>query len=160
MKPLRIAAFAALVSIPGVGSAQEPPQERRDWSPAATFLFAEGLIGANAFLASKSPRGWGGVQAVLVPVLTVVSAGDPKAGPADPWLILLGGGALAAYNLTVDTGKTSEAQIFKTNFIAMNAFLGAGLAINSLIKSGKDQKVSFAYVPGVRTGNLVLTYRF
>jgi hypothetical protein len=154
---LRIVSFVALLCFPSVGSAQEG----RDWSPAATFLIAEGLIGANAFLASKSPRGWGGVQAVLVPVLTVVSAGDPKAGPADPWLILLGGGALAAYNLTVDTGKTSEGQIFKANFVALNALVGVGLAVNHFTgKSDQNKKVSLAYVPGARGGNLVFSYRF
>jgi hypothetical protein len=157
MRHLRILSFAALACVSGVGTAQE----RDDRNPAVSFLLVEGLIGANAFLASKSPRGMGGLQAALVPVLTIVSSRDPKAGPAEPWLILLGGGALAAYNLKVDTSKTSESQIFKTNFVGLNALVGVGLAINHFTgKSGENKKVSLAYVPGPRGGNLVFAYRF
>jgi hypothetical protein len=159
---LRIASFVALVCFSSVGDAQdEPPRKGDEGNPALTFLLAEGLIGANAFLSSKSPRGMGGFQAVLVPVLTISSYGNPKAGPAEPWLILVGGGALAVYNLTVDTGKTSEGEIFKTNFVALNALVGLGLAINRFTgKPDENQKVSVAYVPGSRGGNLVFSYRF
>ena len=156
MKYLRIAWLATMVCFPSVCSAQGD-----EWNPATKFLVVEGLIGANAYLASKNPRGWGGFQAALVPVLTIVSAGDPKAGPAEPWLILIGGGALAAYNLKVDTDKTSESKIFKTNFLGLNALVGAGLAINLLTgKSGENKKMSLAYAPGPRGGNLVFSYRF
>src|SRR4029077_12238180 len=109
----------------------------------------------------KNPRGWGAVEAGLVPVLTIVSAGDPKAGPAEPWLILIGGGARAAYNLKVDTSKTSDSQIFKTNFVGLNALVGAGLVINYFTgKSGDNKKVSLAYAPGPRGGQLVFSYMF
>ena len=156
MKYLRIAWLATMVCSPSVCSAQGD-----EWNPATKFLLVEGLIGANALLASKSPRGMGGLQAVLVPALTIVSSGDPKAGPAEPWLILIGGGALAAYNLKVDTSKTSESQIFKTNFVALNALVGVGLAINYFTgKSDENKKVSLAYVPGPGGGNLVFSYRF
>jgi len=156
MKYLRIAWLATMVCFPSVCSAQGD-----EWNPATKFLVAEGLIGANAYLASKNPRGWGGFQAALVPVLTIVSAGDPKAGPAEPWLILIGGGALAAYNLTVDTSKTSESQILKTNFVALNALVGVGLAFKYFTgKSDENKRASFAYVPGPGGGNLVFSYRF
>lgn len=159
---LRIVSFAALLCFSNVGDAQDQPQRKGDESnPALTFLLAEGLIGANAFLASKSPRGMGGFQAVLVPFLAISSSGNPKAGPAEPWLILIGGGALAAYNLTVDASKTSEGQIFKTNFVGLNALVGVALAINHFTgRPGENKKVSVAYVPGSHGGNLVLSYRF
>jgi hypothetical protein len=161
MKHLRIAFLVALACSPSIGNAQDNSQEKQDWSLAAKVLFAEGLVGANAWLASKSPRGWGGVEAGLVPVLTIASAVDPKASPAEPWLILIGGGAVAAYNLTVDTDKTSASQIFKTNFVALNVLLGAGVAITQFSGSPRqDRRVSVAYLPGPHSGNLVFSYRF
>src|SRR2546425_12296569 len=102
MKVLRVVTLAALVCFSSVASAQDIPQKRDDWSPTAKFLFVEGLIGVSALLASQYPRAFGGLEAVVVPYAAIASSADPKASPVEPWLILVGGGALVVYNLKVD----------------------------------------------------------
>jgi hypothetical protein len=86
---------------------------------------------------------------------------DPKVRPFEPWLFLALTGALVVYDLKVDKTRTSESEIFKTNFAGMNAMAAIALTTDYLTGDFKnDKKFSFSYAPESHGGRLFLTYRF
>ncbi len=161
MNYLRTISFAMMVCFSNVTGAQEIIPKTDDRSLLSKVLFSESVMGIGSFLISKNPRTWGTVEAFIVPYAALAASADPKVGPIEPWLFLAGAGALVAYDLKVDKTRTSESEIFKTNFAGMNAIGGVLLTTRYLAGDSKnDRKFSFTYAPGPHGGRLSLAYRF
>ena len=162
MKYLRTIFFALTVCLSSITNAQEFITQR--WDDRSTLnkvLYGESLAGICSFLFSKNPRAWGTVEAFIVPYAALAASADPKVGPIEPWLFLAGAGALVAYDLKVDKTRTSESEIFKTNFAGMNAIGAILLTARYLAGDSKNNgKFSLTYAPGSYGGRLFLAYRF
>ena len=162
MKYLRTISFALVVCLSSTTSAQDFITQRWDErSTLSKVLYGESLAGFCSFLFSTNPRGWGTWSALVVSYGTLRMSTDPKVRPYEPWLFLATMGALIAYDLRVDTTRTSKSEIFKTNFAGINAIAGIALTNDYLAGDFRnDRKVSFTYAPGSHGGRLVLAYRF
>jgi hypothetical protein len=129
-----------MVCFSNITGAQEIIPKWDDRSFLNKVLFSESVMGIGSFLISKNPRAWGTIE---------------------PWLFLAGAGALVAYNLKVDKTRTSESEIFKTNFAGMNAVGAILLTTRYLAGDSKnDRKFFFTYAPGPHGGRLFVMYRF
>ncbi len=143
------------------GSMMTEKQEVGIAEPVKQFVFVESLFGICSFLFSKNPHEWGAFEALIFPYVALSGFADPKAGPIEPWLGLGGVGALIVYDLKVDETRTSQNEIFRTNFAGMNAVGAIILTTRYLAGNFKnDKKFSFTYVPASHGGKLFLTYRF
>ena len=150
-----------MVCFSSITGAQEIIPKWDDRSFLSKVLFTESVMGIGSFLISKNPRAWGTVEAFIVPFAALAASADPKVGPIEPWLFLAGAGALVAYDLKVDKARTSESEIFKTNFAGMNAIVAALFTTKYLAgNSTPVSKFSLAYAPESRGGRLLFTYRF
>ncbi len=129
--------------------------------PGAQFAVLETFIGIHALLFSYNPRGWGAFAALFMVPPVAAAIADRKANPVEPWLFLAGAGALVVYDLKVDQTRTSQGEIFKTNFAGMNAIVAALITTRYLAgNSTPVSKFSLAYAPESRGGRLLFTYRF
>jgi len=162
MNYLRALCFAIVVCFSGVASAQDfLTQKWDDRSAANKFVYGESMVGIVSYASAKNPRALGALQAVLLPFGVLRMSTNPDMKPLEPWLTIAGIGALVVYDFRVDKTRTSEREIFKTNFAWINALGAIELAADYLVGDRtSDRKVSFAYEPAPRGGTLFLTYRF
>ena len=130
-------------------------------TPVAQFAILETVMGIDALLFSYNPRPWGAFAALFMVAPGAAMIADRTGNPVEPWLFLAGAGALVAYDLKVDHTRTSQSEIFKTNFAGMNAIVAALFTMKYLAgNSTPVSKFSLAYVPESRGGRLLFTYRF
>ena len=125
--------------------------------PAILFFIFEGLLGVNAWMASESPHIYGGVGALLFPL---VAGGEGNPTNAQIWTGIIGGESIAIYNLTINENKKSKSHIFKNNMIACHLFAGA-LGITGYLSGDADSDESLSVRPMQHGGTqLVYNYRF
>ena len=85
--------------------------------PAGIFFIFEGMLGTNAYMASKNPHVYGGVMALLSPLAMMSTEPSSLA-------LLASTEAMSFHNLKIDEKTTSEREIFRDN---MKAWHGAML---------------------------------
>ena len=135
----------------------EPPLETRDnkLHPATAFFLAEGMFAVNAYMASKKPRTYGTVAALLFPM-----AIDGKSNTTTKWVGLIAAESIALYNIRVDEDKKSEKDIFRENMVAWHLFAGA-VGLSNLLFDDEESNESLTFSPTPDNGyELVYRYRF
>ena len=76
------------------------------------------------------------------------------------WVALIAAESIAIYNLSIDADEKSQGEIFKSNMIAWNLFLGSIFISEHLTKDMSDDK-SISLLPTKDMGaQLVFNYKF
>ena len=124
---------------------------------AGAFLVVEGIVGLNAYLASRDPRAYGIAGALLFPI----AAAGGKASETTRWVGVASIEALALYNINLDKNKMSSGEIFRNNFIGWHAVAGI-MAITGYFAGDldRDKKVALNYLAEPRGGRFMLSYRY
>lgn len=122
------------------------------------FLIAEGLIIANAYMASEEPGIYGGTLALFAPI---AGPGDNQ-GEAMQWILLGLAETIAIHNLSIDRNEKSKKEIFEENMIAWHAYAGITIALNYfLVPERQQSRLSMDYRPTSNNGHLLtFNYRF
>lgn len=119
-------------------------------------LIGEGLVLANAWLASENPHIYGGALAILSPL----GAAEGNASTTTKWVGFLSAESIAVYNLNIDENKKSKSDIFKDNFIAWHLF-AATIGISGYLMGDFKSKESLSLRPDFNGGaTLVYNRRF
>ncbi len=142
----------------------EEPATRKSTHPAVMFLIAEGMIVANAGLATLSPEGYGGLTLVLSPFYFGF-CDDCGTAEAVVGSVALGG--IGIYDLTLDTDELDHREIFTRNVVAMHVAAAAIMITVAASRhregepgktaAGKQDEVAFGVFP--MRGGIGLSYR-
>ena len=163
MHRLRILLIVVLVNIayfPRMLLADETifnfTEKKNNNSHIRTILYFEGLVAANAYIASQSPDSYGKVAYIVSPF--VISSSTSKEVNIVSFLGFL---AIGHYNINkIDQNTMSESEIFKRNMVAWN-ILGALVATTYYVTGKKpdNNKFSLNIIP-IRGNGALLTFSY
>lgn len=116
----------------------------------------EGLIVANAFLASQAPEGYGAFLTLFAPLATTKTASD-----ATNVVGVTGAAAIGLYNaLELNEDKYSKSDVFRRNIVIFHAFGGLLFLTEKLTGkrlANESAAVGISRDDGTR---LTINYRF
>lgn len=142
--------------------ADEPTPPEQDEgpvrNPVVLFLLGEGLLAANAGLATLDPKAYGILGALTFPL----GVAELRGSNTTRWVALAAAEGLAAYNIAeLDKDKYTDKDIFVANMIAWHAFI-AMVGTTSWLKGDFDEpaKVSVHYDAYRHGGMLKVAYVF
>tara|TARA_R110002167_G_scaffold84928_2_gene230596 strand:- start:2110 stop:2565 length:456 start_codon:yes stop_codon:yes gene_type:complete len=146
--------LALLLFIPQWVVAVEPEKDHKVNSLTAAAI-VEGIILINSGLAAASPKGFGWVMTAISPF---VLAGDGSTYTNS--VGALGFAAIGQYNAQeLKNEEYSKSDIFKRNFIAMNALFGLTY-ITEKLTGEKIVPENVAVIPEHGGVTLALSYQF
>jgi len=154
-----ISTILLLVLLPCVSASADEVEKSSIWSKENLHygLAIEPALAAVAYMSSLQPRLFG-VVSIFSPLAGLHSGGPSK--PAE-WTMVAGFEIFAAYNLSVDQNSTSRQEIFRNDFLTLNALLAATMAVSFLTeKSSQEKKASINYVPKTDGGALLLSLEY
>ena len=151
----RLWLLLSLLLAPLMASAAENDED--GVNPLLVVGVFEGLVAANAWLASQDPMAYGVAGALLFPIGAAEAESDTMF-----WVSLTAAESLAIYNMSIDTDRHSKSDIFRDNMIAWHVFVGVvGLTSWLTEDSEPEDKLALSFRPEqTGGGQLVLTYRF
>ena len=148
----------------GILQAESLPEEKSKLNyvltTVSTIVAVEAMLGINAWMASESPKVYGGFSALLFPFAGAgAGAGDASRGKITYWSGVLAAESISIYNLSLDEDKESKSDIFKNNMIAWHIFLGV-VSTAFIVENKYFNQENISFIPAKGGGQIAFNYKF
>ena len=133
----------------GILQAESLPEEKSKLNYVLTTVSAivavEAMFGINAWMASESPKVYGGFSALLFP-FAGAGAGEASRGKITYLSGVLAAESISIYNLSLDEDKESKSDIFNNNMIAWHIFLGV-ISTAFIVENKYFNQENISFIP-------------